>query len=49
MQTPQFTFSSRETEDDPRPRPALPGFVPPDVCQSFPGMNIDVTKLNLTR
>jgi lipoate-protein ligase A len=31
MQTPQFTFSTNKTEDDPRARPALPNYVPPGV------------------
>ncbi|KAI0181714.1 hypothetical protein GGR52DRAFT_525916 [Hypoxylon sp. FL1284] len=29
-QTPQFTFSTHPTEDDPRPRPPLPDSLPPD-------------------
>ncbi|KAK3370815.1 hypothetical protein B0T24DRAFT_300420 [Lasiosphaeria ovina] len=30
-QTPQFTFSSHPTDDDPRPRPALPSNLPPSL------------------
>ncbi|KAI0851966.1 hypothetical protein F5Y00DRAFT_251423 [Daldinia vernicosa] len=29
-QTPQFTFSTHPTDDDPRPRPPLPDDLPPD-------------------
>lgn len=35
LQTPQFTFSSRRTEEDPRERPQLPSWVSPDVCVQF--------------
>jgi lipoate-protein ligase A len=36
LQTPQFTFSSHITEDDPRERPPLPGWVSPLVSPTFP-------------
>ncbi|KAF4943061.1 hypothetical protein F66182_18871, partial [Fusarium sp. NRRL 66182] len=31
LQTPEFTFSTFPTEDDPRPRPPLPSSLPPST------------------
>ncbi|KAK8038773.1 lipoyltransferase and lipoate-protein ligase- variant 1, partial [Apiospora rasikravindrae] len=44
MQTPQFTFSTRPTEDDPRPRPPLPGYLPKDFDLSITARHGQITE-----
>ncbi|TAQ85917.1 hypothetical protein B7494_g5758 [Chlorociboria aeruginascens] len=47
LQTPQFTFSTKETEDDPKRRPALPNCLPPDLNMSFTARNGSITEASL--
>lgn len=41
-QTPQFTFSTHPTQDDPRERPPLPANIPPYV-RSFPLLSLSLS------
>ncbi|KAK8026087.1 hypothetical protein PG990_003910 [Apiospora arundinis] len=43
-QTPQFTFSTRPTEDDPRPRPPLPDYLPKDFDLSITARHGQITE-----
>ncbi|KAK6824727.1 hypothetical protein PG987_012221 [Apiospora arundinis] len=43
-QTPQFTFSTRPTEDDPRPRPPLPDFLPKNFDLSITARHGQITE-----
>ncbi|KAK8094080.1 lipoate-protein ligase A [Apiospora hydei] len=43
-QTPQFTFSTRPTEDDPRPRPPLPNYLPKDFDLSITARHGQITE-----
>ncbi|KAK7920646.1 lipoate ligase A [Apiospora marii] len=43
-QTPQFTFSTRSTEDDPRPRPPLPDYLPKDFDLSITARHGQITE-----
>jgi len=47
LQTPQFTFASHPTEDDPRVRPALPEYLPANFRASFTARNGAVTNAKL--
>ncbi|KAI1388598.1 uncharacterized protein F4822DRAFT_251166 [Hypoxylon trugodes] len=47
-QTPQFTFSTHPTEDDPRPRPPLPKDLPPDFRATFTVRHGQVTDVSGT-
>jgi lipoate-protein ligase A len=48
LQTPQFTFSTHETEQDDRERPALPATVPADTRMEFTAKHGAVTEAQLT-
>lgn len=48
LQTPQFTFSSRKTDDDSRERPPLPDFVPSDASARFTARNGTITEADIT-
>lgn len=41
MQTPQFTFSTYPTDDDPRPRPPLPAGLPPILVRVKSGLIVE--------
>ncbi|KAI1769112.1 hypothetical protein GGR53DRAFT_227068 [Hypoxylon sp. FL1150] len=45
-QTPQFTFSTRPTEEDPRPRPPLPDDLPPDFHATMTVRHGQVTDIS---
>ncbi|KAI0843593.1 hypothetical protein F5Y06DRAFT_255326 [Hypoxylon sp. FL0890] len=51
-QTPQFTFSTHSTDEDPRPRPPLPEEVPPDFRATMTirhGQVTDVSETSLLK
>ncbi|KAI1653640.1 hypothetical protein F4813DRAFT_246705 [Daldinia decipiens] len=45
-QTPQFTFSTHPTEDDPRPRPSLPDDLPPDFRAAMTVRHGQITEVS---
>lgn len=45
-QTPQFTFSTHPTEDDPRPRPPLPDDLPPDFRAAMTVRHGQITEVS---
>ncbi|KAF3071250.1 putative lipoate-protein ligase A [Daldinia childiae] len=45
-QTPQFTFSTHPTEDDPRPRPSLPDNLPPDFRAAMTVRHGQITEVS---
>ncbi|KAI1457937.1 hypothetical protein F4805DRAFT_160928 [Annulohypoxylon moriforme] len=47
-QTPQFTFSTHPTSEDPRPRPPLPGAVPPSLRATMTVRHGQITDVSET-
>ncbi|KAI1800704.1 hypothetical protein F4811DRAFT_556565 [Daldinia bambusicola] len=45
-QTPQFSFSTHPTEDDPRPRPSLPEDLPPDFRAAMTVRHGQITEIS---
>ncbi|KFY39544.1 hypothetical protein V495_05885 [Pseudogymnoascus sp. VKM F-4514 (FW-929)] len=47
LQTPQFTFSSHPTEEDPRERPVRPSYVPAAASVLFTARNGAITEAEI--